>query len=251
MSNRPRKQSEANMYHVFSRGAGRRTIYEDDEDRQAFLRILERSMEEHRCRIFAYCLMGNHYHLVIEIEFESLPHFMHKVNWEYARFHNERHRSSGHLFDGRYGSQAIHDEEYLLQAIRYVHRNPVEASICPTCDYPWSSYSDYLESSGITSTGIALELLGGRTAFEAFHKHAGKESFIDDSASPIKISANSALSRAYELLDDVDPCELKTLDKAKRDEYLAVLRASGLTVAQITLVTGISQPTVSRATATK
>ena len=248
MSSIPRKRSESNIYHVFSRGSGRQIIFEDDEDRLSFLRILENRMRDCPCRVFAYCLMDNHYHLVMGIEFKSLSRFMHGLNWKYARYYNERHESSGHLFESRFCSQAVDDDEYFLQAIRYVHRNPVEARLCRSCEYPWSSYADYLESSGLTSTGKVLDMFGSRDAFEAFHRHSGKESFVDDSVPIGRIDAETALKRARQALGETRLQELKSLNKPERDEYLALLRSKGISTSQIARMTGISRPTVSRAT---
>ena len=251
MPRKPRMQSEAQIYHVFSRGSGRQIIFEDDADRESFLRILERCMESHASSVFAYCLMGNHYHLLMRIDFQKLPSFMRKLNQEYARYYNQRYGACGHLFESRYGSQPIDGDDYLLQAVRYIHRNPVEAALCPTCDYPWSSYSDYLESSGLTSTGMILDMLGGRTAFESFHAHSGKGDFIDDAELPLAADGETVAAAAREALKGVDPRFVKSFEKPKRDRCLSSLRSNGLTVKQISLITGISQPTVSRATANK
>lgn len=144
MSRAPRRQSAADIYHLYLRGSGRQLIYEDDRDHRVFLHTLALAIEEADVELYAYALMGNHYHLIVKSDYQKLPVFAHKLNRTYAAYFNERHNRQGHLFEGRYKSQPINDDSYFLEAVRYVHRNPVAARLTPDCNYPWSSYADYL-----------------------------------------------------------------------------------------------------------
>ena len=141
MPRAPRKQSESGFYHIYSRGSGRQIIYEDADDRFEFLRCLSTALGRSDAVLYAYCLMGNHYHMVVKSNFEALSDFAHDLNCPYANYFNKRHVRTGHLFEGRFSSQPIAGDEHFLTAVRYVHRNPVEANIAPTCEYDWSSFS--------------------------------------------------------------------------------------------------------------
>ena len=251
MPRTPRKQSESGFYHLYSRGSGRQIIYEDNDDRMKFLRCLAKALESSETTLYAYCLMGNHYHIVIRSSFEGLSSFAHDLNCPYANYFNNRHERTGHLFEGRFCSQPVTGDEHFLTAIRYVHRNPVEAGIVPTCDYDWSSYGAYVnpeQSASIipVDTDLALNLSGSRIAFEEFHAHSGKEAFADDRPDFRSLSEPELLSIARDALNGFEPSKLKTLSKPTRARGLGLLRTTGLTVAQIALVTGLSRSTIRR-----
>ena len=128
-------------YHVFARGNERGTIYADDDDRLGFLHALTRTTERHEWYVLAYCLMGNHYHLIIRTPRGNLCDGMHHLGGAYAQAFNRRHRRSGHVFEGRYHSPLVESDSYLEALCRYVVRNPVRAGLCDRPeDWPWSSH---------------------------------------------------------------------------------------------------------------
>lgn len=124
-----------------SRGNARQAIFLDDEDRRSFLRALAQAISRFRWLCHAYCLMDNHYHLVVETLQPNLPLGMRQLNGVYAQRFNERHDRCGHVFEARYRSILVEKETHLLSVCRYVVLNPVRASIAsdPT-SYAWSSY---------------------------------------------------------------------------------------------------------------
>ena len=256
---RKRTRSEADIYHVYSRGSGRQLIYEDDDDRFVFLKYLCDALDSADAELFAYCLMGNHYHMVIRSDYDRLPQFAHALNCRYARYFNKHHGRSGHLFQGRFNSEPIEDDYYFLTAIRYVHRNPVEAHIVPSCVYEWSSYLAYVPSETLhqvkcfrtypkVSTEMALDMLGGTEAFAEFHAHSGNQSFIDDLPVRTRIPESELVAIARSTLSGFEPADIKSLPKSDRDAALRVLRHNALSISQIAMLTGISRSTVQRAT---
>ena len=250
MSRIPRLQSESGFYHIFSRGNGRQIIFEDENDRQAFLRCLDSALTDFDTELYAYCLMGNHYHLVVQSDYANLPSFAHKLNCSYAIQFNDAHERVGHLFQDRYRSQPINDDSHLLSAIRYVHRNPVEAHLAPTCNYRWSSYPAYLGATDnlvSRSTGKVLEMLGGVEAFKEFHSHSGRASFIDDAPIADQMSEAEMIALARDALNGFSPSGLKSLRKPDRDRGLRLLKATSMSLTQIALVTGIGRTTIHRA----
>jgi len=130
------------LYHVTSRGDRQETIYDDDEDRRTYLEILGDVVERFDWLCYAYCLMGNHYHLVIETLEGNLSKGMRHLNGVYTQVSNRRHRRVGHLFQGRYKAILIDKDSYWLEVSRYVVLNPVRAGMVEEPgDWPWSSYN--------------------------------------------------------------------------------------------------------------
>jgi len=129
------------VYHVTGRGNERKAIFRDDRDREAFLDTLRKVTLRYHWLCHAYCLMGNHYHLLIETPDGNLSIGMRQLNGVYTQWFNRRHRRVGHLFQGRFKAVVIQKESHLLEACRYVVLNPVRAN---AADHPgkwsWSSY---------------------------------------------------------------------------------------------------------------
>ena len=129
------------VYHLTARGNARQDVFLDDEDRARFLALLAREIGQQRWRCYAYCLMGNHYHLVIETPEPNLSTGMRRLNGAYTQAFNRGHGSVGHLFQGRYKSILVEREAYLMDLCRYVVLNPVRAGFATRVgDWRWSSY---------------------------------------------------------------------------------------------------------------
>jgi REP element-mobilizing transposase RayT len=129
------------IYHLISRGNARGAIVRDDTDRIAFLSTLARVVDRFGWLCHSYCLMDNHYHLVVETPLPNLPSGMRQLNGLYAQRFNERHNRCGHVFQARYRSLLVEKDSYLLALCRYVALNPVRAGICERPEeWAWSSY---------------------------------------------------------------------------------------------------------------
>jgi putative transposase len=152
---RPRRiEYEGAVYHVTARGNERRTIFEDDADREYFLRILGESVGQFEVRLYLFCLMGNHVHFVVETPHANLGRFMHRLQTAYTVHFNRRHERCGHLMQGRYQAWLVETDAYMLRLSRYVHLNPVFTAALrqrPVAEriaflrrYSWSSYRAYI-----------------------------------------------------------------------------------------------------------
>ena len=129
------------LYHVINRGNARNAIYHSDCDRRDFFHILHHVVKRYRWRCHAYCLMGNHYHLLIETPEANLSKGMRQMNGVYTQSFNRRYRRVGHLFQGRYKAILVERDPYLLEVARYIVLNPVRAKLAEAAaHYPWSSY---------------------------------------------------------------------------------------------------------------
>jgi putative transposase len=129
------------FYHVTSRGNERRTVFQSNRDREKYLSYLESVHERYGAVIHVYCLMGNHYHLLLENPRENLSKILHYINGAYTTYFNIKRSRSGHLFQGRFKGILVDKDEYCKELSRYVHLNPVRAGMVKApLEYPWSSY---------------------------------------------------------------------------------------------------------------
>ena len=129
------------LYHVTARGDRREPIVEDDTDRFKFLGVLAEVVQQFTWRCHAYCLMTNHYHLVVGTPEANLSKGMRQLNGVYTQACNRRHRRTGHVFQGRFKAILVDQDNYLLELTRYVVLNPVRAGMVKhPRQYPWSSY---------------------------------------------------------------------------------------------------------------
>ncbi len=129
------------LYHVTSRGDRRAAIYEDEEDRDSFLATLGETVQRFNWLCHAYCLMTNHYHLVVETPDGNLSKGMRQLNGVFTQACNRRHGRTGHLFQGRFKGILVDKDSYLLELTRYVVLNPVRAGMVKQAgDWPWSSF---------------------------------------------------------------------------------------------------------------
>ena len=174
------------LYHVTSRGDRREPIFEDDEDRLKFLDVLAEVVGRFNWLCHAYCLMTNHYHLVVETPDGNLSKGMRQLNGVYTQASNRRHQRTGHLFQGRFKAILVDQDAYLLELARYVVLNPVRAGMVRDPQaYPWSSYRAMIGEVSVPAWLATDGLLGqfGKRRSEARRRYSqfvregvGKES---------------------------------------------------------------------------
>lgn len=140
-----RLQGEGYLYHITSRGDDRKRVYVSEYDYEKFLEYLLKAKEKYNFFIYAYCLMSNHYHLLIETKLPNLSRIMQYMNTSYSVYYNKKRNRSGHVFQGRYKSIIVDGDSYFLELTRYIHLNPVKAGISEIPEeYKWSSFNEYI-----------------------------------------------------------------------------------------------------------
>lgn len=137
------------IYHIINRGNRREAVFHDNYDYEKFLKLLIESKEKYAIKIYAYCLMPNHFHLVIYTKYaDSLSQAMHWISSSYVRYYNKRYNISGHLWQGRYKSFIVQEDSYLLVLLKYVEANPKRARIVKDCiDYKYSSANNRIKNN--------------------------------------------------------------------------------------------------------
>jgi putative transposase len=146
----PRIEYEKALYHITSRGNNKQKIFSDEKDYPTFIKFLEKALKKYSWQCYAYCLIPNHYHLLIETEDANLSVGMKWLNGIYAKYFNGKNDRVGHLFQGRYHSVLVEKESYLLQLHRYIALNPVRAKIVENLnDWKWNSYLELINKSPV------------------------------------------------------------------------------------------------------
>ena len=177
MPRAPRLQLAGGIFHITSRGNRKHEIYVNESDRHIFLYALENAVAHYHWRCHAYCLMTNHFHLVIETPQPKLSVGMQRLNGAYGQWFNHRHRLSGHLFQGRFHSRLVENDSQLLELSRYVVLNPVRAGVCADPrTWEWSSLPATLGSAPLPHfltvdwllSHFSPDLERARRAYEAF-----------------------------------------------------------------------------------
>ncbi len=171
MARRPRVLAPQVLYHVIVRGNHRQVTFRTPSDYQAYQERLARYLLQCRVRLWAYCLMPNHVHLLAETASEPLSAFMQRLQQSYTQYFNRTHRTVGHLFQGRYKAIVCEKDRYLLALIRYIHLNPVRANLVKQPEaYLYSGHAAYLagHATALLDPMPGLEIVGGPRAYRQF-----------------------------------------------------------------------------------
>jgi REP-associated tyrosine transposase len=141
MARRGRIQFPGAVYHVMARGNRKSMIVDDDDDRQSFMDTFGAAASDYQVRVYACCLMGTHYHALLDTPRGNLSDFVRSVNGKYSKAFNRRHARIGHTFEQRFRSVLVQREKYLRRVARYIALNPVKACLCrDATDWPWSTH---------------------------------------------------------------------------------------------------------------
>jgi putative transposase len=250
------------VYHVVARGNAKQRIYLDSRDFRTFAGILRDVLSRFEWRCLTYCLMPNHYHLVLRTLRANLSRGMRQINGVYAQRFNRRHDRCGHLFQGRFKAVLVQPDRHLLQLARYVALNPVRAGLCESVDdWPWSGHRDLMGSPGL---GIATKefltyfgnsIADARIEYDAFVRAGdiysveesgvilGDSAYVSDQLP--EPSASAEIPRAHR--QKIRPPLEEILDVEDLDLAIATAyRAHGYLMREIAEALGCHYATVSR-----
>ena len=241
MPRRAREVGNSGYYHIMMRGNGRAILFESNDDRRLFLRLLSSRLDE-RFSVIAWCLMSNHVHILISDPDNRKSTELKWVLSMYAQHYNESTGHVGHVFQDRFLSKPIETERYLMTAVRYIHSNPEAEGICAQEDYEWSSYHEYANGCpGIVSNlGLLYEMIGGKTRFLDF----SKQTALDYSIIPQKraiLTEENARQIAEEELGTSNIQLIGVLSLQLRNEFLYRLRDRGISIRQAERITGLGR----------
>jgi len=184
MPRQARMKSTTGIYHIMIRGINKEKIFSKSAYKNKMLEIIREIRENLEFYIIGYCIMDNHLHLLIKVDEDKLDILMKKMNIKYAMYYNKTEKRYGHVFQDRFRSEAVEDDNYLLGALVYIHMNPVKAGmIKEIIEYEWSSAREYInQDSNIVTYKYLNEILGLFKSKEEFirtHKQDDCNLYID------------------------------------------------------------------------
>jgi putative transposase len=253
VARKPREKSNSGIYHIILRGINRQSIFEDDEDRQKLIEVLAKSKEMSQCRVFAYCLMDNHVHILLQEIEESISMMIQRFSSSYVIWYNGKHERCGHLFQERFKSEAVETDSYFLTVLRYIHQNPIKAKIVKdVANYKWSSYSEYTESRQIVDKEYALNMFSDKpdeaiVRFVKFLREANEDICLEIPGIKVNVSDDD-LRQMVRQEFGIDAVKICNEPREKQDAILKVMKeVGGTNIRQIARITGLSSTKIWKA----
>jgi putative transposase len=212
-----RIQFEGAIYHITTRGTGRQEIFHEDRDRQRFLDVLSENVATHHIRLYAYALMPNHFHLLIETPRANLCSFMHQFNSAYTIWFNTKHERTGHLYGGRYKAKLVEGDRYLLALTRYIHLNPVKTKALARKpiddrrqylqDFRWSSHRAYADLDHDTNNMLDFSPLAEVLAHGRRSKTAAYRRYVESGLTLDHGELQKAMSQSSKAIGTESFCQ--------------------------------------------
>ncbi|MCH5210577.1 MAG: transposase [Oscillospiraceae bacterium] len=247
MPRKARVKSESGVYHIMLRGINQQLIFEEKEDYLRFIETLEKYKAISEYKIFAYCLMPNHIHLLIKTEKEDLDLIIKRIAGSYVYWYNWTYHRIGHLFQDRYKSEPIEDDSYFLTVLRYIHQNPLKAGIVKEIEeYEFSSYNDYIGNrSELIDIDFTYSVIK-KDKFIDFNKENNNDICLDIHKQEFRLSDKEAKEIIKKITGYENAVEIQLIDQKQRNMYIKEIKKEGLSIRQISRLTGISKGIVEK-----
>ena len=244
-----RKKSISNIYHVMIRGINRQNIFEEDEDRICFMKILDYCKKISGFRLYAFVLMTNHVHLLIEPSGETLNTVFSRIETRYAMWFNKKYQRVGYLFQDRFRSEAVETEQYFMTVLRYILQNPMKAGMeSHPGSYRWSSYLAYEKGKGaVTDIQYALDLFGSKEILMDYLTQSNEDSVMDEANFDRRLQDEQVREKMLRITGCESASAFQQLERPLQKEYAAQMYLSGVSLGQISRFTGMAKTTVFKA----
>lgn len=247
MPRQARRKSESGIYHIMLRGINQQQIFEDKEDFEKFLQILKDCKEISEYKLFAYCLMGNHIHLLVQENKESIDHVMKRLATRFVYWYNIKYQRVGHLFQDRFKSEPVENDSYFLAVIRYIHQNPIKAGICKNIsDYRYSSYNDFFIDSDLIDKDFVFEIIPV-DFFKDFNNQVVNDKCLDvEDKRMVRVTDEQAQKIIYKYSRCKSVAEFQTLKNSIKEKYIKKIHDNGVSIRQIARLCGESKGLVEK-----
>ncbi len=242
-----RVKSENGFYHVMVRGINKQKIFQEENDYKKFCFILKDNKMISDCKIFAFCLMPNHVHILIKIENDPLDVIMKRVVGRYACWYNKKYERVGHLFQDRFKSEIVDSEKYFVTVLRYIIQNPMKANLeLEPGTYKWSSFGAYCGMEDhITDVDLAEKMFGSLERVINYFKQANCDEVMDTDDES-RLSSEQAKMIFFKVSGGDTIEHFNSFSTRKQKQIILELNARGLTLPQIRMFTGKSKSTICR-----
>ena len=242
-----REISRTGVYHVMLRGVNRQEIFEEKADYLFLLWLIKKVKEKYFYEILAYCLMSNHIHLLIKAPEMSVSVIIQEIAGLYASWYNAKYDRVGHVFQSRFRSESVITPGSMLRVARYIHRNPLKAGICRNPeDYEYSSYPEYTGSPTIISIDTIMSFMT-LTEFIRYNNISNSDEFLDIEGEKLPRYTEE---QAKDIIKKETGCDtvssFQALPKEIRKEHLRNLRSQGISIRQLSRLTGESRGVIQR-----
>lgn len=248
MSRKPRLYGQSGVYHIILRGNNQQNIFCEDVDRIFLLKRLKKYADELHINIYAYCLMANHIHILAGNIDKNMGLFVQKLANSYVYYFNRKYERSGHLFQGRYKSEIIEDDIYLKTVLRYILKNPEKCNIDSFNNYKWNSFKEMLSDKPekIIDKEYVNKLFGSPKELIDFLSIKDPKNYMEYEN---KIVINDLRAfKIIRMLFHIDsPFDLGRLEYQKQLEKCKILKTEGLSISQISRLTGINRGVIKSA----
>ena len=248
MSRKPRQKSVLCIYHVILRGVNKQIIFEDDYDYLQFISIMKYYKELCNFKLYAYCLMDNHIHLLLEHTDVELETIMKRIEVKFVKWYNRKYERIGNLFQDRYKSEPVNDMRYFRMVFRYIHQNPLHAGLenIPGT-YLWSSYHAYaISDSSFIDTAKVFSLFLNHEECINYLCTTSNEKCMEYNSSTYLLD-KEALQIIQKETACNSPSDFQHLDLITRNQYLKMLYHNGISIRQLSRITGISRTAINSA----
>lgn len=238
-----RCMSSTGIYHVVIKGLNQQLMFEEEQDYRMYLKLLVAAKAKCHFVLYAYCIMSNHIHLVLQTEDEPLDAIFRKINTAYAMWFNEKYDRSGHLQQNRYYSEPIETEDYFINAVRYVHRNPYKAGleVAPGDSYKWNSIHEYSSDKNLLIDRDKLQqLLPGVDFWNAMNEEV-YQTFLDYDHATKRFDDTYAKEIMFQESGCTNVTEFQKLDEKKKEYAFERFYFRGMSIKQIVRLTGASK----------
>ena len=258
MARFPRDKGDSGIYHIMIRGINKMNLFYNKYEKLKFLEIVSRMKSQQEFSLYAYCIMNNHAHLLLKEEIDSLSRSMHRISVSYSYYYNKKEERVGPLFQGRFRSEKIENDEYLLECIRYIHNNPVKANIVSRPEeYRFSSYNIYINRNDdeleLIDTQFPLSIFSddknnALKKFVDFTNEKSKINFIDFDDNDREVSPEEIIDSIIAKYNHSIESLRIHKDRSNRDLILSDLKENtSLSVLEISKITGISKDIIYKA----
>lgn len=242
MARKPRIYTEKGIYHVILRGNNKQDLFYCDQDRVFLLQRLKKYSTELNIEIYAYCLMTNHIHLLIGKASKTVSVLVQKLANSYVYYFNRKYERTGHLFQGRFKSEPINDDVYFKTVYRYILQNSENAGLGTFCEYKWNSYKYIVNSEheNIFCSDYILKLFGSKDQLIDFLSVKEKRKCMEFENK--LVFPDEKISELIKKLFGIEfPYTLSKLCIDDQLQKMKILKNSGISINQISRVTGISK----------